>query len=175
MHTITDAYRSAADLYWIAFLLTARPELSLSVTIDAINSENGLECMCSPQTLGRLRKMVIIGALDAMHCEIDESAAQMAVQESHEHFIPISAWSLDLNIGKAQVEEALVPIETFPRCALLLTVFEGVQLEDAAALLHSDRELISRSRMRGLLDLTRNLASTTSTTPVLHERVAQRA
>jgi hypothetical protein len=176
MHTITEAYRSATDLYWIAFLLTARTEQSLSVTLEAVNSGDGFEHMCSPHSLARLRKTVVIAALEAMHCEIAESARQIALQ-SDEGFIPLQGWCLDPNISKAQVEAALVAIEAFPRCALFLTMFEGLPLENAAALLHSDRELISRGRMRGLRDLTRNLASITSTAPGLEkiECTAQRA
>jgi hypothetical protein len=174
MHTITQAYRSATDLYWIAFLLTARTELSLSVTLEAVNSGDGLEHMCSPESLARLRKTVVIAALDAMRCEIAESASQIASQQRDEAFIAVQGWFLDPNISKAQVEAALVAIEAFPRCALLLTVFEGLQPEDAAALLHSDRELISRGRMRGLRDLTRNLASITSTAPGWRRSSARR-
>ncbi len=69
MYMITEAYRSATDLYWIAFLLTTRAELSLGVTIDALNSRDEFEDMCSPQTLAHLRKTVIIAAFrDALFC-----------------------------------------------------------------------------------------------------------
>ncbi len=177
MHTITEAYTSATDLYWIAFLLTTRAELSLDVTIDALDSGDGLEHMCSPQTLAHLRKTVIIAALEAIRREIAESARETTLQQSHQGFIAVEGWFLDPNISKEQVEVALLSIGAFPRCALLLTVFEGLQLEDAAALLHSDRELISRGRMKGLYDLTRNLASIPFTAPTLEEieRTAQRA
>jgi len=46
----------------------------------------------------------------------------------------------------------------FPRCALLLTVFERMSPEDAAVLLDVDRDLVRKARIIGLQDLTRNLA-----------------
>jgi len=46
----------------------------------------------------------------------------------------------------------------FPRCALLLTVFEGMSADDTAVLLNVDRDLIRKARFIGLQELTRNLA-----------------
>jgi len=45
----------------------------------------------------------------------------------------------------------------FPRCALLLTVFERMSPEDAAVLLDVDRDLVRKARIIGLQELTRTL------------------
>ena len=69
--------------------------------------------------------------------------------------------------AKVQLERALLAIEVFPRCALLLSVFEGMTLEDAVILLGADRRLVRKGQMTGLRELTRNLArmqGSTSTT-----------
>ncbi len=31
------------SLYWLAFLLTARPELSLNVTVEVLDSDDGFQ------------------------------------------------------------------------------------------------------------------------------------
>jgi hypothetical protein len=59
---------------------------------------------------------------------------------------------------KVQLESALLAIDVFPRCALLLSVFEGMSLEDVGILLNSERDLVRTAQMIGLLELTRNLA-----------------
>ena len=46
----------------------------------------------------------------------------------------------------------------FPRCALLLSVFEGMSPEDVAILLDADRDLVRKAQIIGLRELTRNLA-----------------
>jgi len=53
----------------------------------------------------------------------------------------------------------------FPRCAILLSVFERVSIEDAAVLLDVDRELFRKAQAIGLQELTRNLAGIQEWTP----------
>ena len=70
---------------------------------------------------------------------------------------------------KIQLERALLAIDVFPRCALLLSVFERMSVEDAALLLDADLDLVRKAQMIGLQELTRNLARMqgwTSTAPV---------
>ena len=74
--------------------------------------------------------------------------------------IPSRTWSLDPDTTKIKLENALLDIDIFPRWALLLTVFEGLGLEETSTLLDADRELVQQGRITGLLDLTRNLART---------------
>ncbi len=59
-------------------------------------------------------------------------------------------------------------IDVFPRCALLLSIFEGMSLEDVATLLNGERDLVRKAQLIGLRELTRNLARKrgwTSTAP----------
>ena len=165
MYTVEDAYGPASNLYWIAFLLTARVELSFSVVTEVLDSDNGIELISSPQGLPHLRRRVITKALEAIREEVAASAQQTALQSSDRTVMPLSSWFIGPDISPAQLEEAFFTIDVFPRCALLLTVFEGLQVDDAAELLHSDCELIRRGREAGLWELTRSLGSIAALVP----------
>ena len=65
---------------------------------------------------------------------------------------------MDGSIEKSDLERALLAIDIFPRCALLLTVFEKLSLDDATVLLGATKELLKKAREIGLYELARNLA-----------------
>jgi len=152
MHTVEEAYRVASELYWIAFLLTGRKDTSLGVSVDALRSGKWGEC---------LRSMVIHNALAAMQTEIAASARELASQTAEQEFNATAGWSVDPDMSRAEIDDALLGIDLFPRCAVLLTVFEGVTLEKAATLLQSGRDLVQTGRTKALRDLTRHLAKLT--------------
>ena len=79
-------------------------------------------------------------------------------RESREFALPPRNWVLDRHTTKVQLERALLAIDTFPRCAVLLSFFEGMSLDDAATLLDADRTLVRKAQLTGLRELTRNLA-----------------
>ena len=56
-----------------------------------------------------------------------------------------------------EVRNALLAIDLFPRHALLLTVFEGFSVRDAAMCLGSNEESICDARIDGLQSLARNM------------------
>lgn len=157
MQELEQAYASAAGLYWIAFLLTGHSELSLELTMEVLDSGVDTELLLSSEIPARRRRSVIEKALAAMHDELAVSMHQTAWQPHLEARMP-PTWSLDPNTSKLQMENALLAIEIFPRCALLLTIFEGLSLEDASALLGSNRDSVLNGRVTGLWDLTRHLA-----------------
>ena len=72
-------------------------------------------------------------------------------------------WSLSPDTTKADLEKALLAIDPFPRAALLLLVFEGIRMADAAALLDADPALIRKAQAIGLRELTANLAGKPAT------------
>jgi hypothetical protein len=59
---------------------------------------------------------------------------------------------------RVQLEQALMAIDIFPRCALLLTVFERLSLEDASVLLDAKEDLSRTGQVIGLRELIKNLA-----------------
>ena len=66
------------------------------------------------------------------------------------------------------MERALLAIDIFPRCALLLSLFENFPLEDAATLLNEDPKLVAAARTIGLVELVRNLAQSPDSTVPPH-------
>jgi hypothetical protein len=69
-----------------------------------------------------------------------------------------AGWTLSQNANAADLDRALLAIDLFPRCALLLSVFERVPVADAAVLLDSTPALVESARNIGLRELTANLA-----------------
>jgi DNA-directed RNA polymerase specialized sigma24 family protein len=56
------------------------------------------------------------------------------------------------------LERALLAIDVFPRAALLLSIFEGVPVADAAILLDAEPQLVRKAQAIGLMELTSRLA-----------------
>ncbi len=158
MQTAEQAYNFAADLYSLAFLLTGRSELSLEVVIETLDAQDDTELFFLPPARARLRESAIAKALAAVCYELALSARQTASQRLAQKDMPPSTWSLDPHTSRLQIESALLAIKIFPRCALLLTVFEGFSLEAAAAFLNCDPDLVLKGRMPALWELTRHLA-----------------
>jgi DNA-directed RNA polymerase specialized sigma24 family protein len=158
MQTLEQANERAADLYWFAFLLTGHREPSVEVTIEALDFQGGANSFFSTWMLGWSRRVVIAKALAAIRDDLAASAGQTASKQAEEAPFPSRNWVLDRDTTRTQLESALLAIDVFPRCALLLLIFEGMSLEDAAILLDGDRDLVRKAQMTGLWELTRNLA-----------------
>lgn len=143
--------------------------------MEVLDSENGLELISSPQMRQHVRRRVVIKALTSIEEELTASAQRSALQPSDRGVMPIGIWSVGPNISQAKFEEAVIAINAFSRCALLLTVFEGLSLDDVAELLHCDRELIGCGREAGLWQLTRSLGSIAPVIPPQRERTIEAA
>lgn len=52
----------------------------------------------------------------------------------------------------------MLALDVFPRCALLLTVFEKLSIKDTTVLLGADEALVRKAQCLGLIELTRNIA-----------------
>ena len=143
-------------IYWLAFLLTGQREPSLDLAIEVLDSPGGEQSFFSTWMLSWSRKVVIAKALNLIRDELAASARRTA-SASGGNQAPAN-WSLDPNTNKYQLERALLAIDVFPRCALVLSVFEGAPLADVAILLGVDEDLARRGQAAGLLELTNNLA-----------------
>jgi DNA-directed RNA polymerase specialized sigma24 family protein len=158
MSPLEQANGYAANLYWLAFLLTGRREDSVDMTVEALDSADG-NPFFSAWMLAWARKVVIAKALGAMRQELAASARRVASARSPRCAPPARRWALEPGATKAQLERALLAIDVFPRCALLLSVFEGLSLDDATVLLDGDRDLVRNAQVSALRQLTQNLAS----------------
>lgn len=163
MPTLDLANGRAADLHWLAFLLTGHREQSVDLAIEAVMSEStdfraGASPFFSNWLLGWSRRVVIAKALAAVRGELGRSARGMESTASKKRALPPRSWAPSQDATKVQLERALLAIEVFPRCAVVLSVLERMSLEDAAILLDADQDSVRKARMVGLHELTRNLA-----------------
>jgi DNA-directed RNA polymerase specialized sigma24 family protein len=147
-----------ANLYWLAFLLTGNPGLSVDVTLEAGAFQDDANPFFSAWMLTWSRRVFIAKALAGIRGELAASARRTTARRTEKAVLPPRNWTLDQNTMKLQLESALRAIDVFPRCALLLSVFEGMSLEDVGILLNSERDLVRTAQMIGSLELTRNLA-----------------
>jgi hypothetical protein len=157
----------ATGLYWLAFLLTECQEISTRVIVEVLSTETGIEAMCHPSNchpsnchrapLTRLRRAVIAQSLAAKAGELAWERNQYKGKPDYE-FEREFRKGLDKIPDFRRVQEALLAIDLFPRHALLLTVFEGLSVQEAATFLHSDRHSICEARTDALVSLARNMA-----------------
>jgi DNA-directed RNA polymerase specialized sigma24 family protein len=161
-----DSRNHVADLYWLAFLLTGRQDISIDIAADTAVSADYASPFFTDWMRGWQRRLVIGRALTAIHNELDDSARRTQLARVHGSArgsaAPQREWSLSPDTTKADLEQALLSIDPFPRAALLLLVFEGIRMADAATLLDADPALIRKAQTIGLRELTANLAGTNS-------------
>jgi len=141
--------QNTADLYRLALLLTGRCDLSIDIAADAV---------VSPEA-GGSRRTVIGKALAAIRAELDTSASRTRTADVHKSAAAPRGWSLPVGATRALIENALLAIGAFPRAAVLLLIFEGVRLAEAAALLNADAALVWKAQAIGLREFTANLAA----------------
>jgi len=161
MQTLEQATKRASGLYWLAFLLTGHRGLSADVTLEALEGlvvPDDANPFFSAWMLAWSRRVFIAKALVSIRDQLAASATRTASRGAEKAALPPRDWTLDGDTTKAQLERALLAIDVFPRCALLLSIFERVALEDVAILLDSERDLVRKAQTIGLRELTRNLA-----------------
>jgi DNA-directed RNA polymerase specialized sigma24 family protein len=157
MPTLEQTNQQTANLYWLAFLLTGQHETSVDAAVEALESADG-NAYFSAWMLAWARKVVIAKALGAIRQELAASAVRLASVRGRSCPAPPRNWALAPGASKAQLERALLAIDTLPRCVLLLSLFEGFSIDDATILLDVDRELARKAQAFALHELTRNLA-----------------
>jgi hypothetical protein len=185
MQTLEHTNEPAADLQWLAFLLTGTRQSSTDLALEAVGSDgrdlpDGASRFFVNWMLGWSRKVVIAKALAGVRDELVASAGRIGSKRIGKSSLPTRDWTLDRETSKIQLERALLAIDLFPRCTLLLSVFEGMSMEDAAILLDADLDLVRNARMTALRELTRNLAEmqgwkSTSTMPYVMTSEIQHA
>jgi DNA-directed RNA polymerase specialized sigma24 family protein len=156
-----DIRKHAADLYWLAFLLTGRQDLSIDIAADTAISSDYASPFFAEWMRGWQRRLVIGRALTAIHDELADSARRVQLARVNGSATQRN-WSLSPDTTKADLQQALFSIDPFPRAALLLRVFEGIRTADAAILLDADPALIRKAQAIGLRELTANLAGKNS-------------
>ena len=154
---LTRAKKHAVDLYWLAFLLTGHREASADMTIQTLNVASDSDSFFSTWMLAWSRRLVIAKALASIRENLRASIRQTKLIPNRIMTESPDLCLLDHDPAQLEIERALSAIAVFPRCALLLTIFEGMSLEDAAIVLEADKELVQKGQIIGLCALAKNL------------------
>jgi DNA-directed RNA polymerase specialized sigma24 family protein len=150
------------ELYWLTYLLTGDRDHSEAAFMNTLvrDEENP---RLGAFMLEWARKLVISSALGTIQPELRKSAARMGStpERLHPGYTP---WMAGGSLTKMDLERAILAIDTFPRCALLLTNLVGMPASDAAILLGVETKLVKAAQAAGLRELARNIAHGTSET-----------
>ena len=157
MQSVEQANQQAVDLHWLVFLLTRSRAQSVDVPVEAVASQDGLSAYFSTWMVAWSRRLVIARALAAIRCELAASARHTESKRIID-FLPARDWALDQGTTEVEIENTLLAIDVFPRAVLLLSVFEGMPIDDAAVLLDAGPKLVSKALMIGSRELARNFA-----------------
>ncbi|HTS62404.1 MAG TPA: hypothetical protein VMH28_10280 [Candidatus Acidoferrales bacterium] len=151
--------RNAADLYWLAFLLTGRRDISIDIAADAAASLDHANPFFESWMKAWARRMVVAKALAKVRDELAASARRIQQARVQRPAAISSDPRLGGDMSKARLEEALLAIDIFPRAAVILSIFEGVRIADAVPLLDAGAALIKKAQAIGLRQFTTNLAT----------------
>lgn len=165
MQTLTDIYR-------LAYFLTGKCEPVIDAMVEAADSSSDF---FSGWMTAWSRRVVISKALAGMRDELAASARRTSCRRSRTE-LPSRDWSLSDATTADEFARAMLAIDLFPRCALLLSVFERMSAQDAATLLDATPELVRKAQIIGLQELTVNLASGqgwTSVAPAPHVMISE--
>ncbi|HUA60451.1 MAG TPA: hypothetical protein VML19_16940 [Verrucomicrobiae bacterium] len=143
----------------MAFLLTGDHEASIDAAVNATELRDGATAFFSTWVLRWSRMIAISKALAAVRGTLRESAVRTQERLARTRVPRLQKWTSGAETTKIQLERALLAIDVFPRCVVVLSIFEGLPLEDVATLLDENRQLVEKARAAGLQDLASNLAS----------------
>jgi DNA-directed RNA polymerase specialized sigma24 family protein len=160
MKTVEQATHGAADLQWLATLLTGSREIALDVTVEAVVPTGDSSSFFCTWMEAWSRRLVIAKALTAIRENLAASALRTALKRAEGSARPRRPWLLDRDTTKSDLERALLSIDVFPRAAVLLLAFEAVPLKDAAILLDAEADLVLKAHAAGVRELTIHLART---------------
>ena len=148
----------AADLHWLAFLLTGDRETSIQIAEETLGADDGANAFFSRWLAGWSRRVTIARATAAIRKELAESAHRVRSMSVQTRVLPGRTWVLDESTTKLELERALLMIDVFPRAVVLLLIFEGMAPADAAVLLDVSDSLVRNAQAIGVRELTANLA-----------------
>jgi DNA-directed RNA polymerase specialized sigma24 family protein len=156
MPALEQTGRLAADLYWLAFLLTGESALSVGAAAETIDRDVPKTRFFSGWMLAWSRKVVIARALASVRERLAASARRTASLRIGNAAVAPGRWSLDANTSKVHLERALLAIDILPRCALVLSIFEKLSVDDVSVLLDCSLSLVRKAQSVGAQELARN-------------------
>ena len=153
--TVQTVKERAFDLYWLALLITGNRATAADLVVGLVESQADGDSFFSAWMLAWARRIVIARALAAIREDLAASACRTSVAVPEK---PASLRAADCAMTKHDLQRAVLGIDTFPRCALVLSFFEKVPMQDAVILLDAESSLIRKAEFIGLCQLTRNLS-----------------
>ncbi len=165
MQAVATVQQRAADLQWLAYLLTGSRETSVDVAVEVLNAPGSANDFFDSWMEAWARRIVISKALAAVRDELTVSAVRTRTRRIAGSAMPSRGWVLDGATSRMDLERALLRIDVFPRAAVVLAVFERVPLPDVGVLLDADATLVAKAHAVGLRELTANLARAQGWTP----------
>jgi hypothetical protein len=155
---------NSSELYSLAFLLTGNADGGVEAFNRALDFDESQNTAFGDFMNSWARKLVIVEALDTIKEELRISKEKVA-RAPEEEADGNAKLKRRAYISRQEFEEAVIGIDAFPRCAMLLTIFEGMSPQAASALLNADKKLTRKAQRIGIVALTRNLAGESGRDP----------
>jgi hypothetical protein len=161
---IENFEKHSSELYQLAFLLTGNTDRSVQAFTLALELDEQMNSVFDGFMNEWARKLIMVEALGTIKTELRRSIARVA-RMGGEEALGSGRWTQRQGIAKEEFEEAVIAIDAFPRCAMLLTIFEGLPLKTAAILLDAGEALTAAAQRIGILQLTRRLTGNSGRDP----------
>jgi|GEM_PF-1854927 len=143
-----------SELYRLALVLTGDRERSIQAFTGALNSDDDPPAF-QKFMLSWAKRLVIVAALGTMRRQIRESMLQtrMIVRDGGISG-PAHAEPVDLErLTGRELEEALLALDTFPRCVVVLMLLERLPIEEVTVLLAADKRTVKMAQAQGIAEL----------------------
>ena len=155
--------KNSSELYSLAFLLTGTADRGVEAFNRALDVEEE-----NPAFGGFMaawaRKWIVVEALGTIKTELRMSKQRVA-RAPEDELSGEARWKPRPYIGREEFEEAVIAIDAFRRCAMLLTIFEGMSIQAASVLLNESEALTRKAQRIGIVQLTRHLAGDSGRDP----------
>ena len=145
------------DLVLARILLTGDRERSVQAVIDTLEMPDVANQFFEGWMVTWSRKIFIAKVLGYVVWEEVPSKLRTRLRRLESLTPPRFKRRIDRAAGKPELERALLAMRSLPRCALLLSVFEKLSIEDMD-LLNVDRNAVKTATAIGMIELARNLA-----------------
>jgi hypothetical protein len=109
-----------ANLYWLAFLITADQEKGVRAVTSALENSGGPQGLASNRT----RELLVEASIAEVEFDLRKSAFQTFWKQGLPGADPLPVRLWLATPAPKELRQALLNVDAFPRCALLLTAFE---------------------------------------------------
>ncbi len=145
-------------LYWLGYVLTGDQERSVRAAIETLEMPDAANQFFEEWMVTWSRKIFIAKVLRNVAPATSAPQLGARLRSLQSGAWRSLKWRIEPPLGKPELERVLLAIDWLPRCALILSLFEKLAIEDIAILLNVDRESVKTATAIGLIEAARNLA-----------------